>query len=163
MHRLELDNSWWSRRALGLKFETHQIPNIASMLAQAPYITKRKGVITIWVSSSDILNHTKHFTKELTQLITPVIVTLQYFSAQKPIFSFERNAKNFIATVCILALIFPLLVVAMDLTLDFCTALTRAGLREKKRRAHSHNLDVELSHPDLLGLYNEPYSEKRRD
>jgi len=88
-------------------------------------------------------------------------VTLQYFATEDSIFGFERNAKTFILTLCILVLVLPLLAYAVDHVQNMCTAwIERLG--RKKRWSRSHNMDVELSHPDLLGLDYEPYSEKRR-
>ena len=88
-------------------------------------------------------------------------MTLQYFSAEVNIFGFERNAKSFVLSLCILVIVFPLVVLAFNRALDLCTALIEVGLRAKKRRARSHIMDVELSHPDLLGLEFESYAEKR--
>jgi len=44
-------------------------------------------------------------------ITTPFLVALQYFSADQPIFtSFDRSPRNFVISLCILALAFPLLV-----------------------------------------------------
>jgi len=44
-------------------------------------------------------------------ITTPFLVALQYFSADQPIFtSFDRSPRNFIISLCILALAFPLVV-----------------------------------------------------
>jgi hypothetical protein len=49
------------------------------------------------------------------QVITPFILALQYFGAERDIFSFDRNPKTFSFTICILFCALPILTYALSL------------------------------------------------
>jgi hypothetical protein len=89
------------------------------------------------------------------------MLTLQYFTTDNSIFGFERNAKTFFLSLFVLVLILPLVVLAMSSAQDLCTRFIRELKKRTSKRSPSHNLDVEISYPDLIGFDSEPYSEKR--
>jgi hypothetical protein len=50
---------------------------------------------------------------QLIWITTPLILGLQYFGADRQIFSFERNGRTFILAVCIVFLALPVLTFAL--------------------------------------------------
>jgi len=73
-------------------------------------------------------------------ITTPFLVALQYFSADQPIFtSFDRSPRNFLISLCILALAFPLLVWAFNGI--YC--LVNSGMRWLSAKKTRNDGDLE--------------------
>ncbi|UPX18040.1 uncharacterized protein EKO05_0008363 [Ascochyta rabiei] len=60
-------------------------------------------------------SRTTRINMQMFLITTPVILALQYFGAEKDIFSFERNPKTFSYTVCVLFFALPILTYALSL------------------------------------------------
>lgn len=65
-------------------------------------------------------------------ITTPTLVALQYFGADQPIFtSFDRSPRNFVISLCILALALPVLTGVFDFLYSFLKYLFRLMSQKK--------------------------------
>jgi hypothetical protein len=60
-------------------------------------------------------------------------LVLQYFSAETPIFPFERNTKTFVIAVCIVFVALPLLTFVLN-TVDYAQKAVREMLSVGKKQ-----------------------------
>jgi hypothetical protein len=58
-------------------------------------------------------------------ITTPFILALQYFGAEKDIFSFDRNPRTFSYAICVLFCVLPLLTYGLGLLNQSWDALMR--------------------------------------
>jgi hypothetical protein len=60
-------------------------------------------------------SRTTRINVQLFLITTPFILALQYFGAEKDIFSFDRNPRTFSYTICVLFCALPILTYALSL------------------------------------------------
>ena len=60
-------------------------------------------------------SRTTRINVQMFLITTPFILALQYFGAEKDIFSFDRNPRTFSYTICVLFCVLPLLTYGLGL------------------------------------------------
>ncbi|KAJ4343973.1 hypothetical protein N0V95_006489 [Ascochyta clinopodiicola] len=92
-----------SRRSHAVNLETNTITQETAKL-------NRQSTAAAVESS-----RTTRINVQMFLITTPFILALQYFGAEKDIFSFERNPKTFSYTICVLFCALPILTYALSL------------------------------------------------
>lgn len=83
-------------------------------------------------------SRTTRINVQMFLITTPFILALQYFGADKDIFSFDRNPRTFSYTICVLFCVLPLLTYGLGLLNQSWDAFMR------KMFGKTRNMDEEV-------------------
>ncbi|KAF2630856.1 hypothetical protein BU25DRAFT_408133 [Macroventuria anomochaeta] len=107
-----------SSEALGLQLNVHS--NVLSKQTHretlvATKLNRKTTIIAKESQKAAVKTHNiSQISFEVLLFTTPFILALQYFGAEREIFSFDRNTKNFICCVIVLMLILRLFIWALE-------------------------------------------------
>ncbi|KAH7072767.1 hypothetical protein BKA63DRAFT_567359 [Paraphoma chrysanthemicola] len=79
----------------------------------------------------------------LIWVTTPIILVLQYFGAERPIFAFERNTRSFVLALLVVFAALPLLIFLLGLVEHLKQiVLSTRGMKKTKRTRTSNSIGV---------------------
>jgi hypothetical protein len=89
---------------------SHEINLFTNTISQETAKLNRQSTAAAVESS-----RTTRINVQMFLITTPFILALQYFGAEKDIFSFDRNPRTFSYTICVLFCVLPLLTYGLGL------------------------------------------------
>lgn len=99
-----------NRESQALSRLAHQVNLETNTITKETAELNRQSTIAAVDSS-----RTTHINVQLFLITTPFILALQYFGAEKDIFSFDRNPRTFSYTICVLFCALPILTYLLSL------------------------------------------------
>jgi hypothetical protein len=123
-----------NRESQALSRDSHRVNLETNTITRETAELNRQSTIAAVDSS-----RTTRINVQLFLITTPFILALQYFGAEKDIFSFDRNPRTFSYTICVLFCALPILTYALSLVNQSWDNLVRRILPRVKSE------DVEVS------------------
>lgn len=118
-NRLNSETQEHTREAHKVNLATNRVSQkmaeLNSKSTQAAVDSSRTTRINVQVSPSSHDTRRISDTGKLFLVTTPFVLALQYFGAEKDIFSFERNPRTFSYAICILFITLPILTYVLSL------------------------------------------------